>query len=351
MTKRIIISQKVQSDLLSKSLRRCCICFCLLNNHDLKKGQIAHLDHNSSNSELDNLAFLCWEHHEEYDSKTRQSKGLTIGEIKIYRDRLYAYNESYNETPIKNKKIIEKINEIELISCIEFIVYGLIRIVKPWSSYTTDDIRRYINLIDKMNHSAIFTYNKFKNSYSTVSEIESIFEKINIAINEVYWNLPSKNTLKRFKITENIRQELFYSLEYKWKDILSEIFIRNPIENKYNEFLHSERRWNTWGFDDQNEFSRTIKPDFERLWEGISLVEIKILKYICERNGASIREMKNYGFPIYEIQNVYNALYQSKYIFYRFGETDDDTYWGFSEMGKDIVKSKLQEKGIAIQST
>jgi hypothetical protein len=35
------------------------------------------------------LAFLCLEHHDEYDGRTRQSKGLQIGEAKVYRQSLY----------------------------------------------------------------------------------------------------------------------------------------------------------------------------------------------------------------------------------------------------------------------
>jgi hypothetical protein len=55
----------------------------------LKAGQIAHLDRNSSNSAADNLAFLCLEHHDEYDSRTSQRKGLTPGEVKQMRAELH----------------------------------------------------------------------------------------------------------------------------------------------------------------------------------------------------------------------------------------------------------------------
>jgi hypothetical protein len=55
----------------------------------MKRGQLAHLDGNPSNTALDNLAYLCLPHHDEYDSTTSQSKGLTINEVKLYRTRLY----------------------------------------------------------------------------------------------------------------------------------------------------------------------------------------------------------------------------------------------------------------------
>ena len=38
--------------------------------------------------DIDNLAFLCLEHHDLYDSRSRQSKGLTIGEVKVFKAEL-----------------------------------------------------------------------------------------------------------------------------------------------------------------------------------------------------------------------------------------------------------------------
>src|SRR5262249_33160957 len=43
---------------------------------------------NPSNNDLDNLAFLCLDHHDAYDQKTSQSKGLTVAEVKRYRSLL-----------------------------------------------------------------------------------------------------------------------------------------------------------------------------------------------------------------------------------------------------------------------
>ncbi|HEX4498374.1 MAG TPA: hypothetical protein VIE43_22045 [Thermoanaerobaculia bacterium] len=54
-----------------------------------KKGQIAHLDHNSSNNSADNLSYLCLDHHDEYDSHASQAKGLREKEVKFYRESLY----------------------------------------------------------------------------------------------------------------------------------------------------------------------------------------------------------------------------------------------------------------------
>lgn len=81
----------IQDEILIKSMRRCCICFGLNRNTSIQSGQIAHLDKNNSNNIPENLAFLCLEHHDEYDSSTSQRKGFTVGEVKHYRDDLYKH--------------------------------------------------------------------------------------------------------------------------------------------------------------------------------------------------------------------------------------------------------------------
>ena len=53
-----------------------------------KEGQIAHLDHNPSNSNEANLAFLCLAHHSIYDSKTSQHKNYTLLEVKRAKEKL-----------------------------------------------------------------------------------------------------------------------------------------------------------------------------------------------------------------------------------------------------------------------
>ena len=80
---------QAETRVLLISRRRCCVCFGLRGDAGIKRGQIAHLDGDPSNNSDDNLAFLCLEHHDEYDGRTSQSKGLTIREIKHYRVELY----------------------------------------------------------------------------------------------------------------------------------------------------------------------------------------------------------------------------------------------------------------------
>jgi hypothetical protein len=89
MTKRKKLPPVIQTKVLVASGRRCCLCFGLNGDSSIKRGQIAHLNHNPNNDSLDNLAYLCLLHHDQYDSKTSQSKSLTIQEVKLYRDNLY----------------------------------------------------------------------------------------------------------------------------------------------------------------------------------------------------------------------------------------------------------------------
>jgi hypothetical protein len=86
---RIAVPSDIQDQVILLARRRCCVCFGLCGDVDVKAGQIAHLDHNHNNNEPDNLAFLCLDHHDQYDSKTSQSKGLRENEIRRYRTELY----------------------------------------------------------------------------------------------------------------------------------------------------------------------------------------------------------------------------------------------------------------------
>lgn len=89
MENRKRIPDFTQAEVLVQSRRRCCVCFGLNRDDQVKKGQIAHLDGNRNNDKIENLAFLCFDHHDEYDTSTSQSKGLTIREVLKYREELH----------------------------------------------------------------------------------------------------------------------------------------------------------------------------------------------------------------------------------------------------------------------
>jgi hypothetical protein len=89
MARRKRTPRGTETEVLVRSRRRCCLCFGLEGDLGEKEGQIAHLDRDPSNADMDNLAWMCFRHHDRYDSRTSQSKGLTVAEAKRYRDELY----------------------------------------------------------------------------------------------------------------------------------------------------------------------------------------------------------------------------------------------------------------------
>ena len=97
MQKRVPIPGKVQAEALIKSKRRCCLCVFLNGDLSIKRVQLAHIDHNRDNNENENIVALCLEHHDTYDSKTSQSKGITVQEVKYYRNELYSLIEKRDE--------------------------------------------------------------------------------------------------------------------------------------------------------------------------------------------------------------------------------------------------------------
>jgi len=98
MARKNLSEEKLRM-ILVQSRRRCCMCYGLNRDTSIKQGQIAHIDRNSQNDEIDNLAFLCLEHHDQYDSRTSQSKGFLEQEIRQYRDELHKHVSATFQNP------------------------------------------------------------------------------------------------------------------------------------------------------------------------------------------------------------------------------------------------------------
>jgi hypothetical protein len=133
MTRRKKIPQNRQDEIITLSSRRCCLCFGINSDLSPKKGQIAHLDQNSENNDIDNLAWLCLDHHDEYDSRTSQSKGLTIGEVKQYRAKLYEAVERDRQNVLltskspSQRKVYTLVGGFTLIALVILVVWFLAR--------------------------------------------------------------------------------------------------------------------------------------------------------------------------------------------------------------------------------
>ena len=113
------IPRKTQHDILTKSRRRCAICYFYLNDVEPKEGQIAHIDRNNQNNEESNLVFLCLNHHDKYDSKTSQSKGYITEEVatakaELERNIKVNFREFVSKTPTKEKLSDNNITRVTL---------------------------------------------------------------------------------------------------------------------------------------------------------------------------------------------------------------------------------------------
>ena len=95
------IPSETEKKVLLLSRRRCVICFGLNRDASIKRGQIAHLDQDRSNNKIENLAFLCLDHHDEYDSRTSQSKGFRKIEVQYYRAELAEALQASFSTPLE----------------------------------------------------------------------------------------------------------------------------------------------------------------------------------------------------------------------------------------------------------
>lgn len=108
MTKRKKISNTVEADIMFKSDRRCCVC------NDLGR-QIHHIDQNSSNSEFENLALLCFTCHNDASVTNNIGKKLSAATIKKYRDYQYSVIEAKRSNMLQAPaKTIGKINDTDL---------------------------------------------------------------------------------------------------------------------------------------------------------------------------------------------------------------------------------------------
>jgi len=74
--------------------RRGCLCCYLEDDWSQKKVQVSHIDRNPQNNHPTNLVPLCLNHHDEYDSSTSQSKGITKEEIIKYKKMLIEHYDS-----------------------------------------------------------------------------------------------------------------------------------------------------------------------------------------------------------------------------------------------------------------
>ncbi len=81
-------SPNAEAAVLRACARRCALCYGLNADSNEKRGQLAHIDRQRSNSRPNNLVYLCLDHHNEYDTKYQVSKGLSPRELHAYKHEL-----------------------------------------------------------------------------------------------------------------------------------------------------------------------------------------------------------------------------------------------------------------------
>ncbi len=91
---RAYIPAEVETAVLVKSRRRCCLCFGLHGDDTEKyEGQLAHVNRRRSDSREDNLAWLCTVHHSRRDATSPHHRNYRANEIKHWRAQLYEHLE------------------------------------------------------------------------------------------------------------------------------------------------------------------------------------------------------------------------------------------------------------------
>jgi hypothetical protein len=96
--------ENVRTQILIKSKRICAMCFYFESDWSVKtRGQIAHVDRDPSNAEMENGAYLCKNHHDEYDMVSTQSVRFDPAELKQARESLYEFLQSGGAPSRENK--------------------------------------------------------------------------------------------------------------------------------------------------------------------------------------------------------------------------------------------------------
>ena len=97
----------IEEALLTKCRRRCAFCYAFNDESPTGvQGQIAHINNDRADNREENLAWLCLNHHDQYDGKTSQSKGLTARELKHYKRRLEEIETRRGKHGIENATIV-----------------------------------------------------------------------------------------------------------------------------------------------------------------------------------------------------------------------------------------------------
>lgn len=106
------IPENTEAEIVFLSSFKCCVC------QDGQKGHhIHHIDSHPENNDIDNLALLCFEHHDEATKIQSLSKKLSPKAIKKFRDSWYQQIEKSRKNIIKelDQPLIGNITQEDLV--------------------------------------------------------------------------------------------------------------------------------------------------------------------------------------------------------------------------------------------
>jgi len=162
----------VETQVLLQCKRICAFCFGLHEDDRVKKGQIAHIER-AANVSLENAAFLCRKHHDDYDSRSRQTKGLTAGELKAYQQSLNDYLKSGGR-PNSTRLTHHRTNRKDGITRISLEVYdrraSIYRVANEFVRTVLQDLKPDYGLIHKFaadTDEALFLFDEATANYLT----------------------------------------------------------------------------------------------------------------------------------------------------------------------------------------
>lgn len=168
---RSVVPRNIEIAVLRKCRRRCALCFFLDFNLDTQKGQIAHIDRDANNSAEDNLAYLCLRHHDEYDTRPSQSKGLKEKELLEAKTDLEKWIEDNHEGLVRSS-LMDKTDIPEVHDSVSPEVFRLRIPVYRAFNRLTSYIMREANVSDEElfrflrdTHDALFLYGEEIESY------------------------------------------------------------------------------------------------------------------------------------------------------------------------------------------
>jgi Restriction endonuclease len=160
MTKRIPIPKEISTELLYVSDKTCCVC-----RRPRLSIQIHHIDENSSNNEIANLAVLCLECHNETQIKGGFGRKLNSPLVTTYRDKWHSEVMRLRKSASENYLRLKSNNNSKFKNKNEYCINDVVSlyIISKIDLYI-DDLKQYKNIHDVNSTVSMVEYNYYKSN-------------------------------------------------------------------------------------------------------------------------------------------------------------------------------------------